>query len=112
MEDCLIVCTLGDPPPGALPPWGGLVDSAEEQGLFWFRPDGEHLRRLPVGLLWGRFDDPSCALQAFDDAVAGASDLLGYPIPVERRMVRLDGSGPPKLIAAALLVSPPLRPGT
>ena len=90
MEDCLIVCALGHAPPGALPPWGGLVECAEEHGLVWFRPIGERLHRLPAGVLWGRFPGPREALQAFDRAIDAASDLLGYTVSVNRRVVRLD----------------------
>lgn len=90
MDDCLIICALGDPPRGALPPWGGLADCAEEHGLLWFRPHGQYLRRLPAGVLWGQFQAPGEALQAFDKAVETASELLGYRISVRRRLVRVD----------------------
>ena len=95
MEECLIICALGDPPPGALPAWGGLADCAEEHGLSCFRPHEDCLRPLPAGVLWGRFKGPDEALQAFDLAVEAASDLLGYPVAVSLRLIRW--TSPPRL---------------
>lgn len=89
MRDCLIVCQLGEAPPGALPPWGGVVECAEERGFFWLRPEGERFQRLPEGTLWGRFGNSRDAITAFDRSVTAASELLGYPIRVNRRLLSL-----------------------
>ena len=86
MRDIMIACRLEAGPQGRLPPWGGLLDAAEEQGLWSYilAPAGAH--RLPEGLLWGRFEDEAQALAAFDAALAEASWLLGYPATAERRL--------------------------
>ncbi len=96
MREILIACQLQAAPNGRLPPWGGLLDSAEEHGLMSFilGPDGG--RPLAQGLLWGRFEDEAAALAAFDAALAGASELLGYQVRVHRRMACAAGGEAPE----------------
>jgi hypothetical protein len=86
VRDILIACRLETGPKGQLPPWGGLLDAAEEHGLWSYlvAPGGAH--RLPEGLLWGRFADEARALAAFDSALHEASWLLGYPVRATRRL--------------------------
>ena len=86
MQSFLIVCRLEPAPDGKLPPWGGLLDVAEDHGLCWLAPDGDGLRRLPEGTLWGRFERSAEALAALDAALADASRLLGYPVRAPRRI--------------------------
>ena len=85
MQGFLIAFRLEPAPSGRLPPWGGLLDTAEEHGLWNYilRPG---LHRLPEGLLWGRFEDEASALAALDSALSGASDLLGYPVRARGRL--------------------------
>ncbi len=94
MRDMLVACRLEAGPKGRLPPWGGLLDAAEEHGLWSYilAPGGAH--RLPEGLLWGRFEGEAQALAAFDAAVAEASSLLGYPVRTTRRLACAAGGGP------------------
>ncbi len=86
MQSFLIVCRLEPAPEGKLPPWGGLLDVAEEHGLWWLAPDEEGLRRLPEGTLWGRFERAADALAALDAALSDASRLLGYHLRARRRI--------------------------
>lgn len=86
MHPFLIACRLALGPPGKLPAWGGLLDAAEEQGLWSFSFGPEGVRPLPEGMLWGRFDDAATALKALELALAEASDLLGYPVRAQGRV--------------------------
>jgi len=85
MRDFLIACRLEAGPMGRLPPWGGLLDAAEEHGLWSYLVQPGGLHRLPEGLLCGRFADEAQALAAFDAAMADASALLAYPVRAMRR---------------------------
>ncbi len=80
MQSYLLVCRLDPAPPGKLPPWGGVLDVADEHGLLSLAIDGTGVRPLPQGMLWGRFETADAALAALDAAIDGASDLLGYRI--------------------------------
>ena len=93
MPDLLIACSLQDPPSGRLPPWGGLLDAAEEHRLWNYipRPDGVH--RLPEGVFWGRFADETAVLAALDGALETASELLGYRVCAHRRLACAAGDG-------------------
>jgi len=82
----LIACRLAPGPPGKLLPWGGLLDVADECGLWGFSLGPEGVRPLPEGMLWGRFADETAALGALDLALSGAADLLGYPVRVRGRV--------------------------
>ena len=86
MQSFLIVCRLEPAPPDKLPPWGGLLDVAEEHGLWWLAPDEDGLKRLPEGTLWGRFERAADALAALDTALSDASELLGYELRARRRI--------------------------
>ena len=85
MPAYLIVCRLGPAPPGKLPPWGGVLDVADEHGLIALAVDPPGVRALPQGMLWGRFEDADGALAALEAALDGASDLLGYRITARGR---------------------------
>ena len=101
MPAYLIVCRLGPAPPGKLPPWGGVLDVADEHGLIALAVDPPGVRALPQGMLWGRFEDADGALAALEAALDGASDLLGYRItargraacPVEKALATSPGGG-------------------
>ncbi len=86
MQSYLVVCRLDPAPLGKLPPWGGLLDVADEHGLLAYAIDEEGLRALPPDMLWGRFETPAAALAALDASIAGASELLGYPIQARGRL--------------------------
>ena len=86
MPGFLIAFRLEPAPPGRLPPDGGLLDAAEEHGLWPLVWGAAGARRLPEDRLWGRFDSARAALQAFDSALADASDLLGYPVRARGRL--------------------------
>ncbi len=86
MQGFLIAFRLEPAPSGRLPPWGGLLDAAEEHGLWSVVWDASGARPLPEGRLWGRFANASSALDAFDSALSGASDLLGYPVRARGRL--------------------------
>ena len=86
MQGFLIAFRLDPAPPGRLPPGGGLLDTAEEHGLWSLVWDAAGARPLPEGRLWGRFESARAALAAFDAALAGASDLLGYPVRARGRL--------------------------
>ena len=86
MQGFLIAFRLEPAPPGRLPPGGGLLDTAEEHGLWSLIWDPAGARRLPEDRLWGRFADARAALDAFDAALAAASDLLGYPVRARGRL--------------------------
>jgi hypothetical protein len=64
----------------------GLLDAAEEHGLSMLVPDARGWRRLPQGVLWGPFLDGAQAIAAFDRALQGASELLGFTVQAERRL--------------------------
>ena len=85
MQSYLIVCRLDPAPPGKLPPWGGVLDVADEHGLMSLAIDGTGVRLLPQGMLWGRFKNAHAALKALEAAIDGASDLLGYRITARGR---------------------------
>ncbi len=87
MKTILVAVRLEPGPRGKLPPWGGLIDTAEERGLLNLvvQPGGG-LQQLPEGVLWGRFEDEPAALAALDAALADASDLLGYPLTARGRV--------------------------
>ena len=87
MKTFLVAVRLQPGPRGKLPPWGGLLDTAEEQGLWSFalRADGG-AQALPEGLLWGRFEDEAAALAALDAALAEASELLGFRLTTQGRV--------------------------
>ncbi len=93
MKTILVAVRLDAAPRGKLPPWGGLLDTAEEVGLWSFAPgpDGG-VRPLPPGLLWGRFEDEASALAALEDALEEASELLGYPVTARGRVAGALGS--------------------
>ncbi len=93
MPDLLIACTLQDPPSGRLPPWGGLLDAAEEHGLWNYIPRAGGVHRLPEGVLWGCFADEAAALAALNGALEGASELLGYRVRAHRRLACAAGEG-------------------
>jgi hypothetical protein len=93
MQPFLIACRLAPAPPGRLPPWGGLLDAADEEGLWSFSFGPEGVRPLPEGMLWGRFVDETAALRALDLALSGASELLGYPVRVRGRVACAAPSG-------------------
>ena len=86
MQSFLIAFRLEPAPPGRLPPYGGLLDAAEEHGLWSLAWDATGAQRLPEDRLWGRFEDAGAALGAFDSALATASDLLGYPLRARGRL--------------------------
>ena len=86
MQGFLIAYRLEPAPAGGLPPYGGLLDAAEEHGLWSLVWEAASARRLPDGRLWGRFEDARAALDAFDSALADASDLLGYPVRARGRL--------------------------
>ena len=93
MKTILVTVRLGPAPRGKLPPWGGLIDAAEEQGLWSFAPRaGGGARALPEGLLWGRFEDEAAALAALDVALAEASELLGYRVTTRGRVAGAMGA--------------------
>ena len=85
MQNFLVVCRLEPAPVGMLPPWGGLLDVADEHGLFSLIVEGADVRRLSEGMLWGRFDSADEALEALEASLASASALLGYPIRARGR---------------------------
>ena len=85
MQSYLIVCRLEPAPAGRLPPWGGVLDVADEHGLMSLAIDGTGVRLLPQGMLWGRFENADAALSALEAAIDGASDLLGYRITARGR---------------------------
>ena len=85
MQTFLVVCRLGPAPPGKLPPWGGVLDVADEHGLMSLTMDESGVRALPQGMLWGRFEDADGALAALEAALGGASELLGYGITARGR---------------------------
>ena len=86
MQGFLIAFRLEPAPAGRLPPGGGLLDAAEEHGLWSLVWGPAGARPLPEGRLWGRFADARAALDAFDTALATASDLLGYPVRARGRL--------------------------
>ncbi len=94
MRDMLIACRLEAGAKGQLPPWGGLLDAAEEHGLWSYILSSGGAHRLPEGLLWGRFENEAQAISAFDAALAEASWLLGYPVRATRRLACAAGAGP------------------
>ena len=85
MQGYLIVCRLDQPPPGSLPPWGGVLDVADEHGLLSLAIDRTGVRLLPEGMLWGRFENAEAALGALQAALDSASDFLGYRIGLRGR---------------------------
>lgn len=93
MRDYLIACRLEPEPAGKLPAWGGLLDVADEHGLWSFRAGPEGLRPLPEGMLLGGFADEAAALAALDAALESASDLLGYPVRARGRVACPAGPG-------------------
>lgn len=86
MPDFLIAVRLEPAPKGRLPAWNGLLDVSDEHGLWSFSIGEGKLRPLPDGMLWGAFPDAAAALAALDAALAGAGDLLGYPVRARSRM--------------------------
>ncbi len=93
MKTILVAVPLEPGPRGKLPPWGGLIDTAEEHGLWSLVPQaGGGLRALPEGLLWGRFEDEAAALTALAAALAEASELLGYRLAAPGRVACPVGS--------------------
>ena len=86
MQSYLVVCRLDPPPAGKLSPWGGLLDVADEHGLLAYAIGEDGVRALPSDMLWGRFDTAAAALAALDASIAGASELLGYPIQARGRL--------------------------
>ena len=73
-------------PPEKLPAVFGLSEAAEEHGLSSIIRSRGGWRRLPQGVLGGSFPDVHAALEAFDCALHGASDLLGFPLRARRRL--------------------------
>jgi hypothetical protein len=66
-------------PPEKLPAVFGLIEAAEEHGLVAMVRSGGGWRRLPEGVLGGRFPDARAAFEAFERALHEGSDLLGFP---------------------------------
>ena len=93
MQTYLLVCRLDPAPVGKLPPWGGLLDVADEHGLLAYAVDEGGLQALPPDMLWGRFETAAAALAALDASIAGASELLGYPIRARGRLACPTGAG-------------------
>ncbi len=87
MKSILVAVRLEPGPRGKLPPWGGLIDTAEEHGLLnLVAQPGGGLQPLPEGVLWGWFEDEAAALAALAAALADASDLLGYRVNARGRV--------------------------
>ena len=82
----LIHYDLSPGPPEKLPAPYGLLDAAEEQGLWTPSPAWGGPRRLRDSVLCGRFVDSAAAIAAFDRAVEAASELLGFELRVQRRL--------------------------
>ncbi|HEX4095502.1 MAG TPA: hypothetical protein VHX64_02180 [Caulobacteraceae bacterium] len=86
MLDFLLAVRLEPEPKGRLSAWGGLLDVADEHGLWSFSLGADDLHRLPGGMLWGSFPDEAAALAALDAALASAGALLGYPVRARTRI--------------------------
>ena len=86
MTGYVIYYDLRPGPREKLPAAFGLLDAAEERGLSRSVWQAGVWRRLPEGVLWGRFADSSAAIAAFDQALDDASELLGFCVRAERRL--------------------------
>ena len=73
-------------PPEKLPAAFGLIEAAEEHGLWSIIRHHGGWRRLPQGVLGGTFPDGQAALEAFDHSLNEASCLLGFSLRARRRL--------------------------